>query len=188
MEPLLLDIPERMTTARLVLRLPRPGEGPEINAAVNESIDELKLWMPWAQKPPTLEESEVRCRKVIANFHARAEELTWHLHLGRGDGPLIGSIGIPRFNWAVPCYEIGYWLRTAYCGHGYMTEAVIGLTEMVFDRMKAERIEIRMDNLNERSWRVAERAGYALDAVFRKHERNCTGGLRDTRVYSRIRD
>jgi glycerophosphoryl diester phosphodiesterase len=48
MDPLLIDVPERMETARLVLRAPRAGDGGALNEAVRASSDEIAPWMPWA--------------------------------------------------------------------------------------------------------------------------------------------
>ena len=185
---LLLVIPGRLRTARLALRLPLRCVGRAVVAAVCESIEQLKLWMPWARKPPTLEESEIRCRKVIGNFYSRFGDLSWHMHLGGDDGPFVGCVGIHDVKWDVPCCEIGYWLHSAHAGRGYMTEAVVCLTRMLFETLKAVRVEIRMDDRNERSWRVAERAGFALDGILRNNARTPEGELRDSRVYSRVQN
>jgi ribosomal-protein-serine acetyltransferase len=48
-------------------------------------------------------------------------------------------------------------------------------------------VEIRMDAGNERSWRVAERAGFRLEGVLRGDSLTPAGELRDTRVYARVR-
>ena len=43
-----------------------------------------------------------------------------------------------------------------------------------------------MDDTNERSWRVAQRAGFALEGVLRSDSLNPLGAARDTRVYALI--
>ena len=68
-----------------------------------------------------------------------------------------------------------------------MAEAVQALTRFAFDRLEARRVEIRMDAGNERSWRVAERAGFRLEGVLRGDSLTPAGELRDTRVYARVR-
>ena len=79
MDALLLDFPESFESDRLTLRAPRPGDGAEINAAVRETFDDLKVWMPWAQQIPTAEESEAFVRSAQCQFLAR-EELTLFLY------------------------------------------------------------------------------------------------------------
>ena len=44
--PILRDFPEAFETGRLLIRSPMPGDGPELHAAVRESMDELLPWMP----------------------------------------------------------------------------------------------------------------------------------------------
>ena len=103
-------------------------------------------------------------------------------------GEFIGGTGLHRFDWSVPRFEIGYWVRTRYAHKGYITEVVNGLTRLAFETLLAERVEIRMDDRNAASWRVAERAHFQLEGILRNHTRDVQGALRDTRVYSMIRD
>ena len=96
LKPLLLDIPETLETPRLVLRPPRPGDGPLVNAAVLESLPELQPWMPWADPAPTVEESEEFARRAHAAFLGR-KELNW-LFVLKETGDLAGIGGIHSVN------------------------------------------------------------------------------------------
>lgn len=183
MNPLLLEFPDSFETDRLLIRAPRPGDGAELNAAVLDSIAELRPWLPWAQTLPTVEDSESNIRGAIAKFITR-EDLRLLLFL-KGTGRLIGSSGLHRINWTVPRFEIGYWVRTPDAGRGYITEAVIGITAFARDHLGARRIEIKMDARNERSWRCAERAGFPLEAVIRNERRGLDGSLVDGRIYAK---
>ncbi len=49
--------------------------------------------------------------------------------------------------------------------------------------MGANRLEIRCDPRNVRSRRVAERAGYKLEAELRREQVGPDGNLRDTLIY-----
>ena len=185
MDPLLIEIPESFDTERLTIRAPRAGEGAAVNAAVLESIDELQRWMPWATPVPTVENTEAYTRQARAKFVAR-EELALRFFL-KGTETFVGSSGLMVRGWDVPAFEIGYWVRRRYAGQGYVTEAVRAIAALAFDVLKAERLTIRCDAENERSWRVAERCGFALEAVRRRDSRTPQGELRDTRLYVRLR-
>jgi RimJ/RimL family protein N-acetyltransferase len=182
--PLLLDFPDSFETERLTIRAPRAGDGAEVNAAVLESLTELRPWMPWARTAPTLEESEANIRGAVAKFLSR-EDLRLLLFL-KNTGTLIGSSGLHRIDWSVPRFEIGYWVRMSHAGRGYITEAVTGITAFARDHLGARRVEIRMDARNERSWRVAERAGFTLEGVIRHERRALNGTLSDGRIYAKI--
>ncbi len=185
MDPILRDIPESFETPRLLVRAPRPGDGAEIAAAVRESIAELRPWMDWAQGPlSTVEEMEVFARRGQARFMAR-EALDFNAYR-KETGALVAKLGVPRLDWSVPKFEIGYWIRTRFAGQGLMTEAVNGLVTFGFDVLGARRIEIRCDPRNVRSAAVAIRLGFVLEGVLKNDQRAPDGSLRDTAVYARV--
>lgn len=182
--PILLDFPEQFETERLILRSPKPGDGPAMNAAILESLDALRPWMPWADPAPTVADSEEVCRRKYAQWITR-EDLMLTLWR-KQDGAYVGGSGLHRIDWSVPCLEIGYWCRSSMTGSGYITEAVEGITAFAFEHLHARRIEIRIDALNTASIAVAERAGYALEATLGNEARATDGTLRDTLIYARF--
>ncbi|HEV2294848.1 MAG TPA: GNAT family N-acetyltransferase [Tepidisphaeraceae bacterium] len=185
-QPIMLEVPGEMETERLTMRPPRPGDGKRINAVVRESVAEVGQWMPWANPMPEPEATEKWCREAASKFISR-EALHYVLRLKDADETILGACGIHRFDWTVPAFEIGYWLRTSHCGRGYMTEAVGRLVRMAFDNLGANRVEIRCDQKNHRSARVAERLGFHSDGVLRCDARGAAKELRDTRIYSMVR-
>ena len=189
MDPLLLDVPDRLETARLVLRCPRPGDGPAVNAAVCATLDGLRPWMPWARAAPSLDESESYCRRQQARFLLR-EELVMLIYERGAEGaagPVLGATGFHNIDWAVRCFEVGYWRRTGLEGHGIVSEAVVALTRMAFGRLEARRLEIRMDDDNARSRRLAERTGFTFEGLLRSNALKPDGRPRGTCVYARVR-
>jgi RimJ/RimL family protein N-acetyltransferase len=182
--PILLDIPDSFETERLVIRACRPGDGPAACAAILESLDALRPWVPWASEERTVESTEMFERQAHVRFMAR-EEFGMNM-FRRTDGLFVGGIGLHRIDWTVPRFEIGYWIRTSLQGQGYATEAVRGLTDFTFRVLGAQRIEIRCDARNTRSAAVAERAGYTLEARLRHNSRNVDGLLHDTLVFARL--
>jgi RimJ/RimL family protein N-acetyltransferase len=181
-EPIMLDVPSEMETERLFMRAPRAGDGEPINQVVRESVAEVGRWMPWARPMPEPAATELWCRQAAAKFLAR-DQFHFVMFL-KGTDTILGVCGIHRHNWDVPLFEIGYWLRTSHCGHGYMTEGAARLVRFAFENLGAVRVEIRCDTGNERSARVAERLGFHLDGVLRSDSRGAEKELRDTRVYS----
>jgi ribosomal-protein-serine acetyltransferase len=186
MDPILRDFPHSFETERLTIRCPLPGDGAEVNAAILDSLDELRWWMPWAQTAPTVDESELYVRKAHVRFLAR-EDLPLLLFL-KGATTMVGSCGLHRIDWAVPKVEIGYWVRTSYARQGYITEAVAGITAFAFDTLGAHRVEIRCDANNERSAAVARRLGFTHEGTLHCEDRApLTNQLRDTFIFSKVR-
>ena len=188
-DPLLIHVPERIVTARLIVRCAQPGDGAVLNAAVCDSLDALRPYVPWAGTVPTLAESESVCRKAQARFRLR-EDLMMLIFERVGtdaEGELLGSTGLHRMDWKARRFEIGYWRRTGREGRGIATEAVHTMARLAFDELRAQRVELRIDNLNRSSWRVAERCGFTLEGVMRCESLAPDGTLRDLRVYAKVR-
>ena len=188
MDPLLIDVPERIETERLVLRTPRAGDGAAVNAAVQASHAELAPWLPWAVTLPSVDESEAHCRRAHAKFLLRDDLTMFVFARGADDreGELVGGTGLHRIDWTLRRFEVGYWRKTGCEGRGIVTEAVRAMVRLAFDSLGARRVELRMDDNNERSWKVAERAGFTLEALLRFDAVNPRGEPRSTRVYARV--
>ena len=182
-DPILRDFPQSFVTERLVVRAPRPGDGPDLNAAILESLDELRPWMPWAHTVPSIEDSEANVRRAYVKFIERSD-LRYSLYLKSGE--FVGSSGLHRIDWDVPMFEIGYWVRTSHAGRGLIREAVNGIAAFALETLKARRLEIRCDATNERSARVAERCGFQLEARLKNDSVSVSGELRDTLIYVRF--
>jgi ribosomal-protein-serine acetyltransferase len=190
MEQLLEFLPDRLATARQILRVPCSADAVAWNDAVVESFEALRPYVPWAAKGlPSREQSEGECRRMQARFLLR-EDLTllmFERDAQGGEGDLLGAVGLYRIDWKVRRFEIGYWCRTGRTGRGFVVEAVSALTRSAFDRLQALRVELRVDELNQRSWRVAELAGYVLEGVLRSESLAPNGEPRDLRVYAMTR-
>lgn len=183
--PILLSFPESFETERLVIRAPRWGKGGSINEAVLESLEELRPWMPFARKAPTLDEFEAFTRQARLDYLKRTE---LHMRLFHKEtGHFIGCSGLHRIDWDIRSFEIGYWIRTSCAGQGYVTEAVNGITDFAITELEANRIEIRCSDRNARSAAVAERAGFKLEALLRNSRRGESGELESSRIYAKVR-
>jgi hypothetical protein len=87
--PILLDVPESFETERLLIRSPLPGDGPELHAAVTESLERLVPWMPWPKEHKTVEDSEESARR------ARVAERAGFLLEGELRNNEVGTDGEP---------------------------------------------------------------------------------------------
>lgn len=185
MNPILLSFPESFETGRLLIRAPQWGDGAVMNAAILESLEELRPWLPFARTAPTLEESEAFTREARLAFLRRRE---LHMRLYHKEtGAFIGCSGLHRIDWDIRSFEIGYWVRTSCAGQGYITEAVNGITDFAVSVLGANRLEIRCSARNARSAAVAERAGFKLEAVLRSSRRGESGELEDSKIYAKVR-
>jgi RimJ/RimL family protein N-acetyltransferase len=188
LDPVLIDVPERLDGERTLLLAPRAGLGAEMAVVIAQSLSHLRPWMPWAQDAPTAESSETVVRRMQADFIAR-RDLCFQIYARKPDGSagrMLGGTGLHRIDWSVRKFEIGYWIRPEAAGQGHVSEAVRLLTALAFDRLAARRLEIRCDARNLKSRAVAERGGFMLEGVLRCDTLGVDGQARDTAVYARI--
>jgi ribosomal-protein-serine acetyltransferase len=181
-----LDIPDRLVGARIVLRPFEAGDVPALRAAIAESRQHLRRWMPWADGHETAEETETFVEAQRAGWAGRTG-FGCGIFL-RADGRVLGGSGLHVLDWAARRFEIGYWLRVGATGRGYVREAVAVLSCFAFDTLGANRVVIRCDADNDRSRRVAEASGYTLEGRHRRDSLRPTGGLRDTLMFAMVRE
>lgn len=187
LNPLLIEIPQRIETGRLILRPHRAGDGTVLHEALVESINDLRrfLWfLPWITEEQTLESAEIRCPKAEVNFIARTDFP--FLAFERLSGRLVGSVGLHRTDWQVPKTEVGYWVRRSELGKGYASEGVEALVAWALNGLGAQRVELVTDEENTSSRRVAERCGFKLEGILRNVQRAPDGSLRCNCVYARM--
>lgn len=184
--PIMIDFTERFETERLLLRLPLPGDGREVNQAMQESLPELRPWMIWANREQSPEETETLMRQSHVRFLERTD-LRFHGYL-KETGELAFCGGLHRIDWHSRKFELGYWLRSKYAGKGLATEAVRGLERLAIEQLGANRIEIQCDSENARSIEVAKRLGYSLEGKLRNHALDAKlANLRDTLMFAKVR-
>lgn len=177
-----LVFPAVIETERLLLRPPQPGNGAVVNAAIRENFAELHQWMDWARDIPSIAESEEIQRTAHEKWR-NGEDFAVQAFL-KTTGEIAVFSGLHVRDAAVPKFEIGYWRLAQFAGQGYVTEVVRALTPCAFETLGANRVEIRCDERNIASRRVAERSGYPLDFLIRHDERALDGTLRNTCVYA----
>jgi RimJ/RimL family protein N-acetyltransferase len=186
--PVLLDIPDQLETERLLLRSPRPGDGAILHESILETLADLRRYpasMSWALEERTVAKAEEFCRRSASNWILRAD-FSMLLFL-RDGGEHAGNCGLHRFNWDTRVFEIGWWCRKRFQGQGLITEAAAALAEFAFRELGARRVWCCSDDENEKSWRVAERLGFAYEGTLMSERGDPDGTRRNMRVYAATR-
>ena len=180
------NIPLFLEGYKLILKAPNIEYAPLMQEAIQESIDDLKIWLSWAKYIPSLEECKERAATAFEKF-SESRELRFYI-FAKDEQKFIGRIGLHRIDWSVPKFEIGYWIRTSCQGQGYATEAVELLTQFAFRELHANRVEIRCDDNNLRSKAIPQKLGFKLEGILCNETLTPDGRLRNTMVFAKIRD
>jgi RimJ/RimL family protein N-acetyltransferase len=185
-DPLLIELPDELLGPRLVVRPYAEGDASQLWEAVDESRAHLAEWMPWVSDYTAPDTALTLVRRFQARWLLREDLVVGVFE--RASGRLLGGSGLHRIDWAIRRFEIGYWLRQSAVGQGFITEAVQVLTRFAFDRLAANRVEIRMDVRNTRSRAVPERLGFVYEGCQRRAAPDVHGEPRDLLVFALIRD
>jgi len=177
------DFPSRIDTERLVLRPWKTEDLEALHDALNESVEHLKPWIPWATpEAPTLEQTEARLGIWLDEFINGDTFL--YAAFDRSDSALVGGIGFfPRIGPGA--LEIGYWMRLSRAGSGLATEATKAMTRVGLRIRGIERLEIHMDPANVSSRRVPEKLGYRLLQI--RDDQSADGKARRMAVFELTR-
>jgi RimJ/RimL family protein N-acetyltransferase len=146
------DPPQRMETARLVLRIYEEEDIPAWSELLAGSREHYAAFIPFLLD----EDPGSQVRRSRAEFLA-GEMFRYFAFAG---DRLIGGCGLlPRIGPGG--LEIGYHVRVEETGNGYATEMTAALTDVAFDICGADRVELHIEEANVASIGVARKLGFA---------------------------
>jgi RimJ/RimL family protein N-acetyltransferase len=158
-----------------------PEDAALLRAAIDNSLDHLRKWLPWAMKEPvSLDDTRARLAQGRTRFEA-GEDFQYAVFTPHEDR-IVGGAGLHRRS-APGSLEIGYWIHADHIGQGLATEVVRALTLAGLSLPGVERIQIDCDPKNHRSRRVPDKLGYRTVALRRANKLTPLGEPRDTVVY-----
>ena len=127
----------------------------------------------WMQKLFAERQQEVRMPFTVIDKHTNE---------------IVGSTSFLNISFYDKRLEIGStWLGTPFIGTGVNRQAKFALLSYAFEVMKIERVEIKTDNLNERSKAALLKVGMKPEGVLRSHSVMHDNRRRDTIYFSIIR-
>ena len=156
---------KKIETQRLVIRPVQLGDEFQIHKAINNSLDLLQKWQPWAQDPRLEVTREFVQRGLFAWESGSIASLPMVV-IHKADNKIIAATGYcDRSNIAQRLYEIGYWCDLDYQGKGYVTEYVNALTRYALVELNAKIVVVRMEEANSKSIAVAERLRFKNQGI-----------------------
>jgi RimJ/RimL family protein N-acetyltransferase len=156
---------ERIETGGIALQRAGAADNDEVVEAVNQSLEHLRPWMPWAQQPSTPQSIGDFLRKADSDWDAGRE---FHFAVrGRRGHRAHAIIGFSGLHDRVGpgALEIGYWVHVDCTGRGVATMAAGALTRSALALGGVSRVEIHCDAANTRSAAIPANLGFRLDRV-----------------------
>jgi ribosomal-protein-serine acetyltransferase len=146
----------------ITLRPPTRADARALADAVRDPLADLTPWMTWAIED--YEESDA-LRFIERVRVDRGEERAHEFLVVGPAGELLGVCGLNRIDAPNRTANLGYWIRSSAAGQGIAPRAVRMLADWAFANTDLARLEILAAVENQRSIRVAEKAGAVREGV-----------------------
>lgn len=176
--------PDPALTDGFVTLRPWGAEGDEVAIAAACNDREIAEFLDLIPSPYTEDDAREFIQRTRYGWSQGTNSVFAILVGGRP----VGSLGV---HWIEPeqgVAEVGYWVAPEARGRGVCTAAVKLAASWVFEREGMERLQLRADERNLGSTRVAEKAGFTREGVLRSSRYNPRLGRRvDFAVYSLLR-
>ena len=172
----------RIVTKRLVIRCWNPNDASFLKTAIDESLDHLQPWMPWANDEPTTLDLKIqRLREFRGNFDLGNDYLYGIFDLD--ETRVLGGTGL-HLRQGDNAREIGYWIHKDEVNRGLATETSAALTKVAIEIDGVDRVEIHCGPANVRSASVPKKLGFVHEATLKRRDLEYSGKFRDTMIWS----
>lgn len=187
MHRLLLTLPTQLESTRLLLRCYQAGDGPWYCAMSERNRTHLARYE--AGNPAlgirSVEAAEVVVREFASFWVARTAFFFGAFR--RDTDEFVAQIYVGPTDWALPQFDLGYFVDVKHEGQGYVTEAAQTALGFAFNHLQAHRVALECDDTNRRSYGVAERCGFVREGHVRENKQNADGTITGTLHYGLLR-
>jgi RimJ/RimL family protein N-acetyltransferase len=171
----------RIHTARLVLRCWEPSDAAALKQTVDNNLEHLRPFMPWAHHEPTSLETRIEwLRGCRARFDTDQDYI--YGVFSRDGSQVLGGTGL-HTRLGEGALEIGYWIDQDHTRQGLATELSAALTRVAFTVHGVQRVEIHCDIENIASAAVPQKLGYTHEATLLRRMPRPEGGFGDLMIW-----
>ena len=176
----------RIVTPRMVVRCWSPKDAFLRRAALDNSDQHLRPWIPYMKnEPQTLMETANWLRMMRAAFDLD-QEYRYGI-FSPDETQLLGETGL--YKRAGPgAREVGYWIAKEATGRGYATEAAAVMLRVAFEIGRVERVEMHCAPENVASTAIPEKLGFVHEATLARRSRDSEGDIHDLMVFTMFAD
>jgi RimJ/RimL family protein N-acetyltransferase len=158
--------------AKVIIRPLALTDAPNIVEAIDESLTELKQFMPWAHYPQTIESQRIRIVTSIHDYWSGRDNVFGIF--GATTNSFLGCSGLHRRTLNSRGLEIGYWIRSSIAGKGLTTAVTRSLIVYGFEYLGLNRIQCCHNAKNIGSARVNDKCNLKIEGTLKNFESQAT--------------
>ncbi|MBC5995013.1 GNAT family N-acetyltransferase [Pontibacter cellulosilyticus] len=149
---------------------------------IDSNREYLRKWLPFVDYTKAVSDTEAFIKSVTAE--GKISDLVFIvLYKGQHAG-IIGFKSIDAVNLKL---EVGYWLAENQQHRGIITRSCSALIKYAFEKMKMNRIQIKVGIGNTRSNAIPKKLGFTFEGIERDGELLSNGQFHNLEVYSLLR-
>jgi len=156
--------------------------GSIIFETINSERPFLRKWLPFVELTKNQSDTEQFIKSIIRQNRSRRDEIytIWYKE------EFAGLIGFKETDWINRKTELGYWISEKMQGKGIVTKAVNELLRFSFQKLKMNRVQIKVAVGNERSAKIPKRLGFQFEGIEREGEFHSNKYF-DLKVFSKLK-
>jgi RimJ/RimL family protein N-acetyltransferase len=183
-----MEFPKQFESDRFLLRCYGPGDGKLYYDAGQRNREHLLKFE--AMNAILTPSDEAEAEKLVLELADLWEHRKCFFLgiFGKDSGEWLGQIYIGVVSWERREFDLGYIVDAGNQGHGIITESVRATLNQLFHQLEAHRVRLECDETNERSYRVAERAGFQREGHLRQNHHWPDGTCTGTYLYGLLRN
>ena len=139
---------------------------PVIFRTIDQDRNYLRKWLPFVDVTISVTDTELFVKSLVYNNDRKKDEVftIWH------NLEFAGLIGFKDTDWVNHKTEVGYWLAEKMQGKGIVTKCMDSLVRYAFNKLKLNRIQIKVAQGNTKSAAIPARLGFLLEGTERQGE------------------
>lgn len=154
---------------------------------LQEAARDGELWNLWYTFVPRPEDMEEEIRRRL-DLQEQQQMVPWVVRR-QDTGQVTGMTTFMNPLWSAPRVEIGHtWNAASTQRTGINVESKLLLLSYAFEELGCLSVRFCTHRLNRQSRRAIEDLGAQLDGILRSDQRMPDGSVRDTAVYSILRE
>ena len=177
------DFPDLLETRRLEVRPYTNADAPMLLQLIDDNRELLQRnFGPLTKGVTQLTGAAGYVTESLENWKARKEYIygVWC----RPSEELVGQIKVKNIAWDIPASELSYFISQSVQRQGFATEAIAAMLAAAFEKLRFERIFLRIIASNVGSLGLAEKLGFKLEGLHRSAFRCGFGELHDVYHYA----
>lgn len=170
---------------QIILNILQERDAEDLYIAIQYSLENLRKFpasLPWAVHEPEYESSLAFCRSRIDD-QQKKENFVFSIRLKENQN-FVGIIDIHDIEWGQKTASIGFWGNAKFQHKGYMTQALLGFVDALFQYWGFKTLKAFVDVENIPARKLCQRAYFqAIDIQYESISNPIDGSMRDQCVY-----